>query len=66
MDPWSYADKPLLEVVFWEGEGGIIEELEMVGFRVRMVRVRGEGVDREVVDTTRGEFRGEKGQKVLE
>ncbi|KFY02975.1 hypothetical protein O988_01744 [Pseudogymnoascus sp. VKM F-3808] len=66
MDPWSYADKPLLEVVFWEGEGRIIEELEMVGFRVRMARVGGEGVDREVVDTTRGDFTSAKGQKVLE
>ncbi|ELR03285.1 hypothetical protein VC83_07291 [Pseudogymnoascus destructans] len=26
-DPLSYADKPLLEVVFWEGEGGVMEEI---------------------------------------
>ena len=42
-DPFSYADKPLLEVVFWEGEGGIVEELEMVGFRVNMRRVERRG-----------------------
>jgi hypothetical protein len=66
MDPWSYADKPLLEVVFWEGEGGIIDELEMVGFRVRMGRVENEEVDREVADATRGRVTSEKAQKVLE
>lgn len=68
LDSWSYADKPLLEVVFWEGEGGIIEELEMVGFRVSMRRVEGGGVDSdsEVVDAAGGRFTNQRGQKVLE
>lgn len=65
-DPFSYADKPLLEVVFWEGEGEIVEELEMVGFRVNMGRVGGGGVDRQVGDVTRDGFTNKKGQKVLE
>ncbi|OBT76296.1 hypothetical protein VF21_03340 [Pseudogymnoascus sp. 05NY08] len=64
-DPLSYADKPLLEVVFWEGEGGIMEEIEMVGFRVVLGRVEGEEVDREVVDVNKDGFTREKGQQVL-
>jgi hypothetical protein len=39
IDPLSYAGKPLLEIVFWEGKGEKVEELEMVGFRVSMTRV---------------------------
>lgn len=64
-DPLSYANKPLLEVVFWEGEGGIMEEIEMVGFRVVLGRMEGEGVDREIVDANKDGFTKEKGQNVL-
>lgn len=67
-DPITYAGKPLLEVVFWEGEEGAIEELEMVGFRVRLRRVDGGKLDEETVGIAKdGDgFRNEKSQKVLD
>ncbi|OBT65801.1 hypothetical protein VE03_03315 [Pseudogymnoascus sp. 23342-1-I1] len=64
-DPLSYADKPLLEVVFWEGEGGVMEELEMVGLRVSLARVEGGGADSEAVGVARDGLKNENGQKVL-
>ncbi|KFY06763.1 hypothetical protein V492_07763 [Pseudogymnoascus sp. VKM F-4246] len=60
-DPGLYAGKPLFEVVFWEGDGGIIEELEMVGFRVRMGRDGGGKAD----GIIGGGFTNKKEQKVI-
>lgn len=64
-DPLSYANKPLLEVVFWEGKGEIMEKIEMVGFRVVLERVGREGVDREIADVNKDGFAKKKGQEVL-
>lgn len=63
-DPLLYANKPLLEVVFWEGEEGVMDEIEMVGFRVVLGRVEGEEVDREV-DVNKDGFTKENAQRVL-
>ncbi|KFY19562.1 hypothetical protein V491_04363 [Pseudogymnoascus sp. VKM F-3775] len=66
-DPITYAGKPLLEVVLWEGDDGIVEELEMVGFRVRMGRVDGGKLDEEAgIARDRDGFGNKKSQKVLE
>ncbi|KFY71517.1 hypothetical protein V499_08288 [Pseudogymnoascus sp. VKM F-103] len=64
-DPLSYANKPLLEVVFWGGEGAVMKEIEMVGFRVVLERVEGGGEGRETLDVNKDGFTKENGQKVL-
>lgn len=38
VDPASYAGVPLTEIVFWDGEGDQVREVELSAFRVRLRR----------------------------
>ena len=42
IDPLFYGGKPLLELVFWEGEDGEVESVEATGFRVVLEREKEE------------------------
>lgn len=50
VDVRSYAGKPLNEIVFWRGESGEVEEVELTAYRVRLGRVREEVVEVDVRD----------------